>query len=138
VLEAHAAGCEVCRGVAEAANWMQSLAQAPGSSRALADASLVYWRARFSEQEAESDKAQEILDWAELAAGVVAIGFGGWGAWRWATIQGWIGGLIAGLADGATRWTGFYAAPAAALSAGGALGLVALVLVLTYPGVVDE
>src|SRR5579862_9240936 len=110
-LQAHVAACEICRVIVDAWTWMQALADAPGSNRTLPDASLVYWRARLSEQEVEAEKAQDILDWAELAAGVVAIGFAGWGAWHWTAIQG----LVTGLLEGRQLHTAPYTTPALAL-----------------------
>lgn len=133
-LRAHTATCDVCRGVIEASSWMQALAQAPGSNRALPDASLVYWRARLSEQEAEAEKAQDILDWAELAAGAGAAGLAGWGVWHWVSIQGSIASLDRGLQFAA----GIYSAPGFLLAAGGAFAVLALVVVLTYPELADE
>ena len=107
-LQAHLRNCATCRGVQEAARWMQALAPAaqPGEvQRDLPDPQILWLRAQFSERQAAAERAQKMAQWVEVACvAAVCAGLGIWLAWSWNEI----GGEIIGGLD----WTFFDAWPA--------------------------
>jgi hypothetical protein len=132
LLEAHVAGCEVCRGIVAASVYMQGVAKVSSSDAALPDAGLLYWRARLSEDAARAEKASHVLDWVSIAPVAVVIGVAGWIVWHWFVILGAIELLVSGTrlggASGSTLIVG--------LSVVAVLGLLAVMV--AYPGWVDE
>lgn len=84
---AHVAECGVCREIVRVSRWMQMLAESPERTP-LPDASLVWRRVQLSERQAEAERAQKLLDWAELMfATLLSAGLAGWTAWNWGAIQ---------------------------------------------------
>lgn len=148
VLRAHLHECASCRGVAEAAHWMQSLAptaqEAAQMQNDLPDPRILWLRARLRERQAAAERAHQILQWVEVAGVTAACaGLGMWLALSWNAIGGQI-------ADGLS-WALFDAWPAlwASLNAYGpanspilflsALVAISLVTVgIAYPLVARE
>jgi hypothetical protein len=132
LLGAHAAGCEICRGIVAASAYMRGVGEVSSNDAALPDAGLLYWRARLSEDVARVEKASGVLDWVSFAPVVVLIGVGGWVVWHWFVILGAIELFISG-----TRFGGVSVSTLiVGLSVVGVLGLLAVML--AYPGLVDE
>jgi hypothetical protein len=94
-LAAHAAKCEHCRGIAQAAQWMQSLAQNSERTSGLPEANLVWWRAQLAEQRKKAARTQGALEWLAFASGAtVPLGLAAWVVWNWYGIQAAAGGLL--------------------------------------------
>lgn len=110
-LRAHLRDCAACRGVQEAARWMQALAPEPPTEFSgqaqhdLPDPQILWLCARLFERQAAVERARKIAQRVEVA-GVAAVcaGLGIWLAWSWNEIGGEI---TAGL-----RWALFDAWPA--------------------------
>lgn len=147
-LEAHLRECATCRGVQQAAQWMQALAPAPQeaapSQNELPDPRVLWLRAQLSERQAAAERVHKILQWVELACVTAAcVGLGIWLAWSW-------NGAGGELADGfgwalfdawPALWANLYAygpanAPILFLSALVAISLVAVGI--AYPLVARE
>ena len=115
-LQAHLRQCATCRGVQQAAEWMQAIAPAPqqmaqGQSD-LPDPQILWLRAQLSERQAEGERAQQILQRIEVASAmVICAGLGVWLAWDWSEAGGAIGdGLNWALFEAwPTLWTSLYA-----------------------------
>ena len=132
-LTTHAATCAVCREIIQASSWMQALARNSESSPALPDPSLLWWMARLSEKQAKAEKAQDVLEWAEITSAVaISLGLAGWAAWNWYAIQG----LTTWILAGAQLWLTAYSFPIVFLPIIAVFCLA--VLVLAYPILVDE
>jgi hypothetical protein len=101
-LEAHAAGCAVCREVTRTAHAMRALAGSvdesdesfhkdegyAGSqnSRPLPDPGLVWSRARLDHD--RERKTGAVLEWVQIGAALAApIALAGWVAWNWYLIE---------------------------------------------------
>ena len=98
-LATHAAGCAPCRGIVQAAQWMQSLAQTPEKNLAVPDANLIWWRAQLADRRAKTEKTQGVEEWLAFVSGaIVPLGLAAWVAWNWYGIQSAAGGLLMGLA----------------------------------------
>jgi len=92
-LEAHLRECAICRGVQEAARWMQALAPAARLSAQsqddLPDPHILWLRAQLSERQAAAERAQKVLQWVEVACVMAACaGLSIWLAWNWNGIGG--------------------------------------------------
>ncbi len=92
-LEAHLRECAICRGVQEAARWMQALAPAARLSAQsqddLPDPRILWLRAQLSERQAAAERAQKVLQWVEVACVMAACaGLSIWLAWNWNGIGG--------------------------------------------------
>lgn len=106
-LQAHLRECKVCRGVQEAAHWMQALSQgtARDAQESLPDAQILWLRAQISERQAAAERVHKILQWVEIACVAAACaGLGMWLVWNWNTVGSEIG-------DG-LEWALFEAWPA--------------------------
>jgi len=98
-LAEHVAQCQHCRGIAQAAQWMQALAQNSEKPLGLPEANLVWWRAQLAEQRRKAARTQSALEWLAFASGaVVPLGLAAWVVWNWYGIQAAAGGLLMGLA----------------------------------------
>ena len=132
-LTTHAATCAVCWEIIQASRWMQALARSSESNPTLPDPSLLWWRARLSEKQAKAEKAQDVLEWAEITSAVaISLGLVGWAAWNWYAIQG----LMTWILTGAQLWVTAYSMPIVFLPTIAVLCLAALIL--AYPILVDE
>ena len=92
-LEAHLRDCAVCRGVREAARWMQALAPEPAreGQEGLPDPRVLWLRAQFSERQAAAERAHKVLQWVEIACVTSACAvLGIWLVWSWNEIGGGI------------------------------------------------
>jgi hypothetical protein len=137
-LQSHLRACATCRGVQEAARWMQALAAAPQPSvqarNDLPDPQILWLRAQLSERQAAAERAQKALQWVEIACITAACaGLSIWLAWSWNGIGGEIGdGLAWALFDAwPALWTNLYAygpasAPILFSSALAAISLLAI------------
>jgi predicted anti-sigma-YlaC factor YlaD len=89
-LLAHLSQCATCRGVQQAAQWMQALAdssQHVPAQNDLPDPQILWLRAQLSERQAAAERAHRILQWIELACAMVTcIGLGVWFAWNWSEV----------------------------------------------------
>lgn len=86
-LSAHVLKCADCREIAQASQWMQTLAQ-NSEKPTLSDASLLWWRAHLSEKQAKAERAQELLEWTEIISAIIIFaGLAGWVGWNWYAIQ---------------------------------------------------
>lgn len=100
-LASHVAGCAGCREAVETLRWMQSLARGDTEQSALPDAKVIWWRAQLSDQRAKAGRTPRLLEWLELATGlVVPLCIAGWIAWHWFSIQGEAMKLLLGVAPG--------------------------------------
>jgi hypothetical protein len=132
-LAAHSIECAVCREIIQVSSWMQPLAENPESNRALPDAGLLWWRARFSEKRANAEEAYDVLEWAEsVFAAAISLGLGAWVAWDWNAIQHVIFGTLAG----AQLRLNVNSLPLLALPIAALLSVAAILAV--YPVVADE
>ncbi len=132
-LTTHAANCAVCREIIQVSSWMHALSRSSESNPSLPDAGLLWWRARLSEKKADAEKAQDVLEWVEIAStAAISLGLGGWVAWNWYAIQGWMAWILAG----AQHRMAAYSAPILFSPIIIVLSLAALVLV--YPILVDD
>ena len=87
-LTAHVAGCAACKEIVRTSQWMQALANGSQRANSLPDPSLLWWRAQLCAKQAQVERAQEMLEWAEIvAATVIAAGLAGWIGWNWIAIQ---------------------------------------------------
>jgi len=130
---AHAATCTVCQEIIQASSWMQALARNSEINPTLPDASLLWWRARLSEKQAKAEKAQDVLEWAEVtSAAAISLGLAGWVAWNWYAIQGSMTWILAG----AQLWVTTSSMPILFPPIIAVLCLAALVV--AYPILVDE
>ena len=97
-LQAHAAGCAVCREVVVASRWLQALTQSSETNRALPDAGLLWWKAQLVQKQAQAERAQKPLEWVGVfAETILVVGPAGWFAWYWRELQGPLTGLTASL-----------------------------------------
>jgi predicted anti-sigma-YlaC factor YlaD len=115
-LQAHLRDCATCRGVQDAARWMQMLAPAPQSSgplqEDLPDPQILWLRAQLSARQAAAERGHNVLQWVEIACITAACaGLSIWLAWSWNGIAGEIGdGLGWALFDAwPALWTNVYA-----------------------------
>lgn len=138
-LSTHAAACAVCREIVEVSRWMKTLAESPEGTDPLPDAGLVWRRSQLSEKQAEAERAQNILDWAEFTFGaVVCAALAGWIGWNWDAIQGRLTSLWA------NAWQGLWAAGPSAFGAMPVLSSSSIVIlslaaiVLAYPLLVRD
>ena len=93
-LQAHMRECASCRGVQEAAQWMQALAQgtAREARESLPDPQILWLRAQLSERQAAADRVHKVLQWVEIACVAAACaGLGMWLVWNWNAIGSEIG-----------------------------------------------
>jgi hypothetical protein len=136
-LRAHLRDCATCRGVQEAARWMQALAAPQPSAQpqnGLPDPQILWLRAQLSERQAAAERAQKALQWVEIACITAACaGLSVWLAWNWNGIGGEIAnGLGWALFDAwPALWTNLYAygpasAPILFSSALAAISLLAI------------
>ncbi len=104
-LEAHLRECATCREVREAARWMQALAREPQGENDPPDPQILWLRAQLSQRQAGAERAEKILQWAEVACITAACaGLALWLAWNWNAIGSEV-------ADG-LNWALFEAWPA--------------------------
>jgi len=132
LLTAHAAECEICRGIVAASAYVQGVGEVSSNDAALPDPGLLYWRARLSEDVARVEKASGVLDWVSIAPVAVVIGVGGWVVWHWFVILGVIELFVSGTRFGEASVSTLIVG----LSVVGVLGLLALMV--AYPELVDE
>ena len=66
-LSAHVAGCAVCAEIVQVSRWMQGLAEGPEKTAAMPDGGRLWRRAQLSKKLEEAERAEKILDWAELS-----------------------------------------------------------------------
>jgi predicted anti-sigma-YlaC factor YlaD len=88
-LQAHLRECATCRGVQEAAQWMQALAQgtAREAQESLPDPQILWLRAQFSERQAAAERVHKVLQWVEIACVAAACaGVGIWLIWNWSAV----------------------------------------------------
>ena len=129
-LVTHAAGCALCRGIVQTAQWMQALAQTPEKILAVPDANLVWWRAQLADRRAKTEKTQSVEEWLAFVSGaIVPLGLAAWVAWNWYGIQAAAGGLLMGLAPQFSLAAVSLAALAPALLFLGAISLAYSLLV---------
>ena len=132
-LKTHAATCTICREIIQASSWMQALARSSESNHTLPDASMLWWRARLSEKQAKSEKAQDILEWVEITSAVaILFGLAAWVSWNWYGIQE----LMTWILAGTQLWLTAYSKPILFLPIIAVLCVGALVI--AYPTLVDE
>ena len=105
-LRAHLRDCAPCRGVRDAAQWMQALAPAAAQTPDdLPDPQILWLRAQLSARQAAAERAQKVAQWLEVAwVAAAAASLGIWLAWSWNEIGGEIAGGL--------RWALFDAWPA--------------------------
>ena len=106
-LQAHLRECTSCRGVQEAVQWMQALAQgaAREAQESLPDPQILWLRAQLSERQAAAERAHKVLQWVEIACVAAACaGLAMWLVWNWNVVGNEIG-------DG-LEWALFEAWPA--------------------------
>lgn len=88
-LEAHLRECAICRDVQEAALWMQSLSADGGAPEDLPDPQVLWLRAQLSRRRAAAERAQNVLQWVEIAGVTAACaGLVVWLAWSWNDVGG--------------------------------------------------
>jgi hypothetical protein len=132
-LTAHAATCAVCREIVQTASWMQALARSSETISTLPDASLLWWKARLSEKQAQAEKAQEVSEWVEIASGAaISIALAAWVAWNWFAIQA----LMTRLMVTMQVWVTAYSTTLLFLPVSAVLCLA--LAVLTYPILVED
>lgn len=130
-LQAHAAGCAICREIVPATRWMQALARQVEKEAALPDASLLWWKARLAQKQGEVERAQRPLEWAEVALpAIIAVGVAGWLAWNWPSVPGWLARLLVGLIPQFWRAGWSVAGSAMALSTSAVFPLVVVLCVV--------
>ena len=101
-LAVHAAECAVCRDVAQATQWMRSLASSLDAPlvnsqpvRALPDPELAWQRARLAEARAKAEKVFTVIEWVQAGSAAAApIGLAGWVAWNWYAIEAMAGQFL--------------------------------------------
>ena len=104
-LRAHLRHCATCRGVQDAARWMQALTAQPqevAESRTdLPDPQILWLRAQLGERQAAAERAQQIVQWVEVGCiTAVCVALGIWLVWSWDEIGGQVaGGLSWALFD---------------------------------------
>ncbi len=95
-LSAHVAGCAVCAEIVQVSRWMQGLAEGPEKTAAMPDGGRLWRRAQLSKKLEEAERAEKILDWAELSfALLVGAGLAFWIAWNWDAVQTRLASLLA-------------------------------------------
>jgi hypothetical protein len=82
-LRTHAAECESCGEIVDAARWMQDFAGTSARDAecesAMPDPSVVWWRARMAAKQREAERVHKMLAWLEVAAGAaISLGLAGW------------------------------------------------------------
>ncbi len=131
-LAIHAAGCAPCRGIVQAAQWMQSLVQSSEKNLVLPDAKLVWWRAQLADRRAKAEGTQSVVEWLAFVSGAIApLGLAGWVAWNWFGIQWQAARLLAG-------WSPQWAAAAYWFTSLAPALLFLAALSLAYPLLVRE
>ncbi|PYU19716.1 MAG: hypothetical protein DMG32_23860 [Acidobacteria bacterium] len=142
-LQAHLRDCAICRGVQEAARWMQALAEAPQPSAQpqddLPDPRILWLRAQLSQRQAAAERAQKVLQWVQVGCATAAcVGLGIWLAWSWNGIGGEVADALGWALFDAwpALWSNLYAygpvnAPILFSSALAAISLLAIVI--AYP-----
>ena len=129
----HAAGCATCREILQTSTWLQALALSSGNDCRLPDASLVWWKARLSDEQLKTEKSQDFCELVEMAfAAVIALGLLGWLTWNWFAIEGSLGSIL----GGAAVWLTDYPIANVLLLAVAVLCLIAFML--AYPILIDE
>jgi hypothetical protein len=84
----HVVECPVCAEIIRISGWMQTLASSSEGTRPLPDAGLLWWKAQLSEGQTKTEKAQKVLDWAELIfVFLLCAGLGAWMARKWEIIK---------------------------------------------------
>lgn len=132
-LKAHASACPVCGELMKTARWMQVLAGESAGVHSPRAASLIWLRARLSEQQTRADKAQAIGEWAEtLSVATALAAVAAWGAWNWPFIEGWMSRLVAS----AELWVATNSTPMLQLSV--MAGVFLALAVLASPILLDE
>jgi hypothetical protein len=133
-LSTHLDECADCQEIAHALRWMQALAQSSENTRALPDASRVWWRAQVSEKQAKAERAQELFEWTEtLFASVFAAGSAVWVVWNWSALQLKFASYLAG------TWPHSWITASSALGmaptilSSGAVIVSIVAIVLAYP-----
>lgn len=142
-LQAHLRQCATCRGVQEAARWMQALApaaQSPAQSQhGLPDPQILWLRAQLSERQAAAERVQRVLQWVEIACVTAACaGLSIWLAWNWNGIGGEISDGLGWALYGAwpALWTNLYAygpANSPILFSSGLAAISLLAIGVAYP-----
>ncbi len=129
----HAAACATCREILQTSTWLQALASTSENDRRLPDASLVWWKARLSEEQLKTEKAQHFYELVEMAfAAVIALGLLGWLTWNWFAIGASVGSIL----EGAALWLTAYPIANVLLLAVAVLCLIAFML--ADPVLIDE
>ncbi len=133
-LSAHLPGCGVCTEIVQVSRWMQALAEGPERTPTLPDAGLLWRRAQLSERQAEAERAQKILDWAEfIFATLLSAGLAGWIGWDWFAIQIRLTSLWADTWQQVWATASSVTGATPALSSFGVLILSLVATVLAYP-----
>ena len=121
-MEAHAAVCSVCKEVAQAARWMQALAQpaavpavSPTAGDApMPDASWLWCRALLDQKQAEARGARRRLAAAEMGcAALMALLLAGWLRWNWPAVEASLSGLETSLRPQLWRAVAWFLMPSA-------------------------
>jgi hypothetical protein len=85
---AHLVESPVCTEIVQISGWMQTLAASSEGIRSLPEAGLLWWRARLSEDLTKTERAQKVLDWAELTFVILlCAGLAGWIARNWEALK---------------------------------------------------
>jgi hypothetical protein len=145
-LEAHLHECANCRGVQEAAGWMQALgpATAREAQEGLPDPGILWLRAQLSERQAGAERAHKFLQWMEIACVTAACaGLCIWLLWSWNEIGGGIADRVGWALFEAwpALWSNLYAygpANAPILFSSAVVAISLVVLGVAYPLVARE